>query len=336
MSSAPNSEDIARDARWLTQAVDPKAGIVRLVEMDREAYRQVSFLDDRMFQRPWNRLPVSWTVVEEAAGKITRNDGRWIFHISHVGSTLLARLLGEIPGVLSIREPRFLRDLVPIPAGERAKFAATAQRLFARTFAPDELALVKTTSFVSEMAPELVPAQGRALFLYVKPRNFLSSILAGPNSRRELYNRVEDREHRLLSREIALPPSRGDADLVAAAWAAEMTSLEVAADAMPDRHIGWMDFDEFLEDVQGGLATSVKVLGLAADSNRLTAIAQSPLIQRYSKAPQFEYSPALRREVIDGAIRRHGQEIDDALAMLDEAAEKSPLLARSLARCRGD
>ena len=47
MSSAPTPQEIARDARWLAQALDPSAGQVRLIAMDRDSYRAASFLDDR-------------------------------------------------------------------------------------------------------------------------------------------------------------------------------------------------------------------------------------------------------------------------------------------------
>ena len=52
-----------------------------------------------------------------------------------------------------------------------------------RTFADDELACVKATSFVSEIAPRLVPPGERALFMFATPRNYIASILAGENSR---------------------------------------------------------------------------------------------------------------------------------------------------------
>jgi hypothetical protein len=53
---------------------------------------------------------------------------------------------------------------------------------------------------------------------------------------------------------------------------------------------------------------------------------------RYSKAPEFDYTPLLRRDVIAGALEQHGALVDRALAMLKSAAEKSPLLARALTR----
>ena len=53
---------------------------------------------------------------------------------------------------------------------------------------------------------------------------------------------------------------------------------------------------------------------------------------RYSKDLGYEYNAALRRDLIAEATRFDRQNIDAALAMLRRAAEKSPLLARAIAR----
>ncbi len=53
---------------------------------------------------------------------------------------------------------------------------------------------------------------------------------------------------------------------------------------------------------------------------------------RYSKALEYEYSPSLRARLIDQELSAQGDEIDDALAMLERSAQESPLLARALAR----
>src|SRR5690349_24823851 len=171
MSSAPTPEEIARDATWLAQALDPSAGNVRLIAMDRESYRAASFLDDRMLQQPVDAQVISWTEIEEAIGDELRSDARWIFHIGHVGSTLISRLLGELDGVLAVREPRLLRDLALSPPAVREQYLGPVSKLMSRTFASDEFACVKATSFVSEIAPVLVPAGERALFMFARPRN---------------------------------------------------------------------------------------------------------------------------------------------------------------------
>lgn len=332
MSSAPTPEEIARDAKWLAQAVDPSAGVARLIAMDRDSYRAASFLDDRMLQAPVDAQLVSWTLIEQAITDDLRSDARWIFHIGHVGSTLLSRLLGEIEGVLAVREPRLLRDVALMPGDIRERYLAPVTRLMSRTFDEREIACVKATSFVSEIAAELVPPRGRVLFMYATPRNYVASILAGENSVREAHALAPSRAERLRQRGIELGPASGDAALAAEAWACEMTALEAASEKFTDHDVGWMDFDRVLEDLASALADAVGIFGFNATSERAREIAEGPLTRRYSKAPEHEYSAALRRELIDEAIAGNRRAIDDALAMLARAAEKSPLLARAIAR----
>jgi hypothetical protein len=337
MSSAPppqlQPQDIARDAHWLLQAYDAPTRQARIVAMDREAYRAASFLDDRLFARPMNALIVPWSPVAESLAASNRKDARWIFHIGHVGSTLMARLLGEIPHVLALREPRFLRDLAALPAEERASMGDTVQRAFSRTFAADEVALVKATSAVSEIAPELVPPGERALLMYASPRAYIATILAGDASIQELRMLVDVRKARSADRISGLDrPPASDAHRAAAAWACEMTSIEAAADAMADRDIEWADFDLMLEDMEAALGRAAQFFGFAASGDQLRAIAHGPLMRRYSKALEYDYSANLRRDLIAEATEEHRRDIDDALAMLRAAAEKSPLLARALQR----
>ena len=335
MSSSPSAEEIARDARWLVQALDPKAGLARLVAMGPEDYRSEAFLDDRMMQRPHPASLVPWPTVAEAAALTSRADARWIFHIGHVGSTLVSRLLGELPEVLAVREPRSLRDCAMLPTEVRAPPVRALTPLMSRTFTARDTACVKATSFVSEIAPDLVPAGERALFLTASPRNYIASILAGENSIRELHALADFRLGRMAGRVEGLgDQATSDAHRAAAAWACETTSLEAAAEQMADRSIAWVDFDALLGDLQPGLAAIAGHFGFAAGEAELTAVISGPIVRRYSKAMEHDYSPALRRELISetGSVNR--VDIDSALAMLDRAAPRSPLLERALARAR--
>jgi hypothetical protein len=333
MSSAPTADEIARDATWLAQALDPGRGAARLVAMDRESYREASFLDDRLLQAPVDAQIVPWTLIEEAVTDHLRSDARWIFHIGHVGSTLVSRLLGELDHVLAIREPRLLRDLALTPADVRHRYLVPAPRLMSRTFAETEIACVKATSFASEIAAELVPTGERALFMYASPRNYIASILAGENSLQELRVLAGPRAQRLNGRGIFIP-GQDDAALAAVAWAAEMTTLESAAERMTDRRIAWADFDRMLRDMEAELQRVAEFFGFSAEADRIRSIATGPLMDCYSKAPEHAYSATLRRDLIAGTLEQFRREIDRALAMLDSAAEKSPLLARALARAR--
>ena len=333
MSSAPPppppAQEIVRDARWLAQGLDLNSGLVRLIEMDSEAYRAASFLDDRVLQSPVQSVSLPFAEIAAAVPGDAREDARWIFHIGHVGSTLVARLLGELDGVLAVREPRILRDLVA--ADGRERFVPAVRKLLSRTFAPNETALVKATSFVSEIAAELVPPGERALFLFAQPRNYIASILAGENSLKELAALADSRARRMAGRVSGLS-GNSPAHLAAAAWVCEMTALETAAEAMPDRHVQWADFDALLGDMESSLARLAQFFGFEASAERIRGIATGPLMGRYSKALEFDYSPSLRRDLIDQEIGLQGRAIDAAVAMLEAAANESPLLARALAR----
>ena len=267
MSSAPPfpADEIARDATWLAQALDPAAGQVRLIAINCDSYRAANFLDDRMLQQPVNAQVLPWPEVVDAVDGELRTDARWIFHIGHVGSTLISRLLGELEGVLAVREPRLLRDLALSPAEVRSQYASAVPALMSRSFAAGEFACVKATSFASEIAPELIPSGERALFLFARPDHYIPSILAGENSVSEMHALAANRAARLHSRGIDLPESRNDAEHAAIAWACEMSALEGAAAVMTDRAIDWWDFDATLRDMPGALAgwqaSSTSMLG---------------------------------------------------------------------------
>ena len=334
MSSAPTPAEIAADATWLAQAMDPAGGTVRFVRMTAEDYRRESFLDDRLFQSPRIFHALPWEASTAELGD-ARAETRWIFHIGHVGSTLISRLLGELPGVLSVREPRILRDLAGASI-DANRYYPTVRQLLSRTFADDETALVKATSFASEIAAQLVGRNGHALFVYATPAAFLGTCLAGENTMKEVAALAPSRLQRMASRvTLGKVPDR-PACQVAAAWACEMTALETAAETLGADAVHWLDFDAFLAAVPEALTSAASFLGIDAPADRIQAIADGPLMGRYSKALDYEYSPGLRAELIAAASAAHADDISGALAMLHSAAQDSPLLRRALKRSAGE
>ena len=164
------------------------------------------------------------------------------------------------------------------------------------------------------------------------PRNYIASILAGENSVKELHALAQPRSDRMAARVRGIKAERSEAHRAAAAWACEMTSLEQAAERMGDRKIGWEDFDRMLDDMPEALARTAEQFGFRHDRAQIEAIANGPLMRRYSKASEYDYSPALRRELIAQTERQHAADIGEALAMLERAAQESPFLARALTR----
>ncbi len=336
MAEPLDPAEIFADARWLAQAHDAASDLIRFVAMEPSDYREASFLDDRMFDR-WRDVRVMpLAEVRDAAASIARQDAGWIFHIGHVGSTLVARMLGELENVLSIREPRILRDLAFLEKDRRDAMVPIVRKLSSRSFADGQQSLVKATSFVSEIAPMLVAPESCAIFIFAGARSYIETILAGENSVRELYLMHDERARRMKDRvEPFEEADSTDAHRAAMAWACEMTALEAAAESLSDQPILWLDFDRFLATPVEGLTKAAKHLGFAISANEADHIVEGPLMRRYSKGLEHDYSPELRLELQVEARQRHGAAIEAALRMLNEASSTAPLLALALGRDAG-
>lgn len=338
---------IAQTPRWFPHRLDPAGDRLTLLRMDEEDYRKASFLDERVIGPASESFVADWDAVARAVPAGARRDVQYIFHIGNVGSTLISRFLGEVGTVLALREPLLLRtfhDMIrPLAAPARWSGQDATDRidllnaLLARTFRPDQRAIVKATSFTSELGWRLVPPGSRALFLFAAPQPYIENILAGENSRRTLDMLGQSRLARLRSRCQGLSLDLGTltaARKAALAWACEMTSLDQSAARLPAGSAMWLDFDRFLASPADNFAAIVRHFGHSIEPAAARAICEGPLVRRYSKAPEYEYSPALRREILAEARWKHGAEIRDALAWLNALANRCPAVAQAIRRLR--
>ena len=322
----------AASPEWLPFATDPATDGLAFLRMTEADYRAASFLDQRLLGPASQIVQAPWPVMPAEA----RRDAQYIFHIGNVGSTLISRLLGELDTVLALREPLLLRGFAESPPAP-ARFDALAA-LLSRTFRPGQRANVKATSFTSEIAGRLVPPGSRALFLYAAPSHYLENILAGENSWQTLQALSPIRLARLRRRCPGLeadPAAMHDGLRAALGWACEMTSLEAAASLLPAGTVMWLDFDLFLADPAAHFTAVVRHFGHDADAATVRAICEGPLMGRYSKALDYEYSPALRREILADARRRHAGAIRDALNWLGGLESRYPAVAGAIRRAQG-
>ncbi|HYD37441.1 MAG TPA: hypothetical protein VEA60_07495 [Allosphingosinicella sp.] len=341
-----NAGSLAATPLWFPQRLDPVSDRLLLVEKSEADYRDCAFLDERSLKPDAVRHGVEWWHLAAAFPPRARRDLQYIFHIGHVGSTLISRLMGELPGILSLREPLILRTFAerleergrPEALWDPESIAGRLDvlaALLSRTFRAEQRALVKATSFVSEIAADLVPTGSRALLIYARPERYAQTILAGPNSRQELAMTAQARLKR-LHRAAGEPRWKlwemGEGEKVAMAWAAEMASLGRAAEAVPEGSATWLDFDAFLAAPAESLAALTAFFGVPLDSAGAEHLAADPLMRRYSKAAEYEYSRELREAVLAEARREQAPALAAARRWLDSAARISPPVAAALER----
>jgi hypothetical protein len=309
---------------------------VSFIRLSRGDYEHASFLDARILTPHTERRIVPWPqaiAAVEAAG--LAEHCAYIFHIGHVGSTLMSRLIGAHARAFALREPMILRAFAQLrgdsPAQARAWTGADVDvrlggclKLLSRTFEAHEIAVIKATSFVSELADELLarPSSPKALMMYVSPESYLATILGGPNSRQEAQRLAPDRLRRLqrrLGSDAWQPGNLSEGETLALAWACEVCALAHAAGRAGGR-ILWVDFDEFLANPAPRLLAALRHLKIEASADEVASILRGPHMSRYSKAPEHAYDAALRREVLNEARALHGVEISRGLAWLNRAA----------------
>ncbi|WP_114952777.1 hypothetical protein [Sphingosinicella terrae] len=331
----------------LVHQFDPTSDRIVLLEMSEADYRRASFLDQRAVAPGARMTAANWTDVASAVAPDWRRDAQFIFHIGNVGSTLISRLLGELDSVFALREPLLLRSFAemlgplppasPWPEDEAEARVGAARALLSRTFRSEQRAIVKATSFTSEIAARMIPAGSRALFLFATPDHYIENILAGPNSRQTLAILGPSRLARLQTRCAGLSvdlAAMDEARRAALAWACEATSLTANSAGLEPDAVLWFDFDRFLEEPTAHLGAIAAHFGIELDQTGARRLVEGPLMRRYSKALEYEFTPGMRREILAQSRREHGTAISGALRWLEELAGRYPAVAQAIRRTR--
>jgi hypothetical protein len=336
----PLAASLARSPELFPLVLDPATDQLTFIRLSEADYQRASFLDARVLTPKTPQRALHGSIVEAAVAAlpVTAN---YIFHIGHVGSTLLSRLLGSRPEVFALREPAILRTFAhmrfdtqnPWHGWSDAEFDArlgTVLKLLSRTFRPEQRALVKTTSFVSELARQILarPDRPRAIFIFVPAETYLATILGASNSPKEARLLAESRLARLHARSGGAHwrlPDLSEGEMVAMSWACEVAVLAAAAEEAKDQVL-WLNFDEFLEDPARWLDAAFTHIGIGTASAQISAILSGPDMGRYAKAPEHPYDARLRGAVLRDARRDRARQIAKGLRWLKEAEIMAPAL----------
>lgn len=295
---------------------------VRLTESD---YTNASFLDARDLSQELPRGMIPWEVLAPVMPQLPMRCD-FVFHISHCGSTLMARLLGLHDECFVLREPWLLRQL---GHGLPESKLEMLLRLWSRVFRPTQRSLIKTTSFVSEHGVALMRAapHSKSLLMAIPAENFIASVLDGSMSD------IESQAHQRLMRLQQsgwLPDTTletlSPGEACAMSWLCEWSSLREIQAAFPERTC-WIDFEFFLNDLE---AEFDRVLEFFAIQKADRSITDHAILKRYAKRPNVQYDAHFRSQLLDAAKSQHATEIARGLRWLERQMQDDPRAIASL------
>lgn len=343
-----NVEDFAKglaespDFLWQDLDLVNRRGLV--AKFDEAGYRRASFLDQRAFPQQTMAAWLTLQDIRQRTEQLRVPAPHGIFHVSHCGSTLVSRLLAELPGCLPVREPLVALVLaqekreLPRPTArlDEAGWSALLEaglRTLSRVYRPQERAMLKFTSACSNLLPDFLgrAPESRALLLHADLETWLAVMLRGPdvrvNGRFYAQSWLKDL-HVLTGRtDVRLAPL-DDAAMFAVNWLTGMLHFERARQAHGDR-AQRLDFAEFLASPAAELERLARLFGL--DASRAATVVSGPLMSSYSKRPNERFDAAARAKEMERSRAQFGVEIKAGMAYAErlcrETGELAPLSA---------
>lgn len=311
--------DFSRNAAYPLFAFDPVQEQAWVLHFEPRDYQRASFLDRRAMQhREVSGWVLSRAELDAAvAGKPDDLPLHWLFHIGHCGSSLVSRLLDLIPGVLGLREPLPLLTLAH-GRGDAAtdSWQAPVVSLLARGFADTAAVVVKPTSVVTTLAPELLAGGGgQACLLWVDLQTWLATMLRDE----QLKAGVFDTEP-LRLQSLTLDPATTDGERLARAWLAEQLRWQrLATDPALAPRLLDLDFARVIADPAGATAQLAAHYGLPVPADWAQRIAASRLLSRYAKDDAVHFDAEARRRELASAATRHAGAIAEGLTWAERA-----------------
>lgn len=339
-----NAEDFAKglaqspDFLWQDLDLVNRRGLV--AKFDEAGYRRASFLDQRAFQRETLAAWLSLQDIRQQTQDLSVPAPHAIFHVSHCGSTLVSRLLAELPACLPLRESLVALML----AQERRELALPTARLdqkdwqglfeaayrcLSRVYHPQERAFIKHTSVCSNLLPDFLgrSTDSRALLLHADLETWLAVMMRGPDVRHNgrFYAQAWLKDfHALTGRNDIRLAALDDAQTFAMNWLTGMLHFERARQTHGER-TQRLDFAALLASPVTELERLARFFGL--DATKAAAVATGPLMGSYAKRPNERFDAAAREKELEESRTRFSAEIKAGLAYAEKLCKEIPELA---------
>ena len=340
--------DFMKTQALFVQDINWPEGWARVIESDREFFRNTVFLDERVLLEGAKGVKMH---LKELNGLVKQQwDGKFlpchfIFHLGHAGSTLISRMLDEIPDVFGMREPIIIRPIAIARNLSAAGKIETSEEkihqdlqvlylLLTRRFSPDEIMIMKTTSICANLSHDLIGFNN-------DNKGLVLSVSAEVNLANQMdKEQPKDIEafslHRLFALQKREPGIEMDlktmsrAELIALNWMGEVVELyDLVTGPMKDRILS-VDFDKFLNNKAAYVEKILKHFSLPGDAATVKRLTNSRVFDAYAKKPDFKYTAENRAGILTESRMLNHRKIKEGLALVEGLAKKFPSLKKAV------
>lgn len=337
-------ERLLNDPGVLPMRIDLIHRKILAVNLGDVKIKEAAFLDERVLDGhesgAW--LPLD-KVTELPLSQLAPYPDACIFHVGHCGSTLLARFLGELPDNRILREPLILQTLSltqrelgypqsRVSRSNYSTFADCVWRLLGRKQASDVISVVKATSITANLARDYLHRvqTGKAVFLYIKPQDYLATMLREPNLRTGARQVGAQWCMDLDAVTKGIYPSLdelSDSEFLGLAWLGAQLGFARTQPQFSDRTL-FLEFDSLLADPENTLSSVAAFMCLNASKEQIRKSVNSRWADHYAKDPRFPYNALMRRQELQRATMNHAEEIEMGMSFIKKWWRRLPHLRR--------
>lgn len=315
------------------------------LNLSEDQLRDAPFLDQRVVT---NQTDGAWLPLDAVCDRITmrqREVPSFIVHCGHAGSTLITRLLGEIPGSWVLREPLPLQSLAaeqrllgtPMARlGNKGLSAAFDSLLAIFSKAPYNRVtpIVKATSIAANLGERLTANYpgSRILCLWIPLEEYLVTMLRRNNLREGVRLAAGEWIKDIVKEsKNPMPPlySLDDSELCTLNWISSQLAFKKTMRIAQGKCLP-MVFNTFLDDPLGELRRVAEFFSLQSDAATLKSIVEGPWLTRYSKDPRYPFNAVARQKELaesHSALRREIQRGEKFAETLISSLPDDSLLA---------
>lgn len=320
LASKDVGAEYVRDGAWLPHHYDPHRDSLTFAYLPRDAQRAITFLDPRFIERGAELGSVQITQLPASAIRENAGPLHFIFHTGFCCSTLLTRAL-DIPGVsMGFKEPAVLASFADYWSNSRRHVGAfealsATLDLLSRPLAPGETQIVKPSTVVNHIIPQLLHARqgAKAVLLYSSLDTFLRAI-----ARRGVEGRIFARQ---MFRQFApvnpLQSGYADSDAIlfadlqvaAQAWLMQISFMEQITKRFGIDRIRVLNAETLLADPVNTLRQVGAFFDMNLTRDNAQRIATSSIFHEHAKELGRPFDAAAQKAQYEEAGAAHREEL---------------------------